>query len=245
MPDSTIIFSNGRRQLEEALHRPPRAEAHHALDARAVVPAAVQDHDLAGRRQVRQIALDVHLALLALGRRGQRDDAEHARAHALGDRLDGPALAGAVAALEHDADLEPLVLDPLLQLDQLDVQLGQLLRRTSSASACPSGLPPVWSAVLLLSAIDASRHPIAVASSGRDTFPGAYAPIATCTNPRSSARRGAWDDATVRTRRSEQSNRPARHRRLDRWETRGPSVVPWPHSGPRTTSALGAPPTRL
>ena len=79
---------------------------------------------------MRQVALHVHLALLALGRRRQRDDAKHARAHALGDRLDRAALAGAVAALEHDADLESLVLHPLLQLDQLDVQLLELSRRS-------------------------------------------------------------------------------------------------------------------
>jgi hypothetical protein len=66
-----------------------------------------------------------HLALLALGRRRQCDDAEHARTHALGDRLDRAALAGAVAALEQDADLQALVYHPLLQLDQFDVQLLQ------------------------------------------------------------------------------------------------------------------------
>ena len=72
------------------------------------------------------VALHVHLRLLALGRRGQRDDAEDARAHPLGDRLDRPALAGAVAPFEDDADLEPLVLDPFLQLHELDVQLLEL-----------------------------------------------------------------------------------------------------------------------
>jgi hypothetical protein len=36
-------------------------------------------------------------------------------------------LAGAVAPLEDDADPEPLVLDPFLQLDQLDVELGEML----------------------------------------------------------------------------------------------------------------------
>ena len=76
---------------------------------------------------MRHVALHVHLALLAVGRRRQRHHPEHARADALGDRLDGAALAGAVAPLEDDADLEALVHDPLLQLDQLDVQLGELL----------------------------------------------------------------------------------------------------------------------
>ena len=135
-PDSTIALSTSGTTLQELLDLLLGAEAHHALDAGAVVPAAVEDHDLAGGGQVRQVALHVHLALLALGRRGQRDDAEHARAHALGDRLDGAALAGAVAAFEDDADLEPFVLDPLLQLDELDVQLLELLVVVLAAELC-------------------------------------------------------------------------------------------------------------
>ena len=73
------------------------------------------------------VALDIHLGLLALGRRRQRHHPEDARADPLGDRLDGAALARAVASLEDDADLESLVPDPLLQLDQLDMQLRQFL----------------------------------------------------------------------------------------------------------------------
>jgi hypothetical protein len=65
-------------------------------------------------------------ALLAVGRGGQRGDAEDARTHAFGDRLDRATFAGAVTAFEHDADLEPLVLHPLLELDQLDVQTLEL-----------------------------------------------------------------------------------------------------------------------
>src|SRR5262249_28776486 len=104
-----------------------RAKAHHALDAGTVVPAAVEDHHFARGGQVWQGALDVHLALLPLAWRGQRDHAEHARTQPLGDRLDAAPLAGAVAALEHHADLEPLVLHPLLELDQLDVELLERL----------------------------------------------------------------------------------------------------------------------
>ena len=99
-----------------------RAKAHHPLDAGAVVPAAIPDHHFTGRRQVRQITLRVHLTLLALGRGWQRDDAKHTRAYALGDRLDGAALAGTVSAFEYDAHLETLVHHPLLQLHELDVQ---------------------------------------------------------------------------------------------------------------------------
>ena len=50
------------------------AEAHHVLDAGAVVPGAVEQHDLAGRRQVGDVALEVPLRPLALGRRAERDD---------------------------------------------------------------------------------------------------------------------------------------------------------------------------
>ena len=116
-----------RHHVQELLDQFLRGEAHDALHAGAVVPAAVEDDDLAGRRQVRQVALHVHLSLLAVGGRGQRNRPEDPRADALGDGLDRAALAGAVAALEDDADLQALVLDPLLQLDQLAVQLRELL----------------------------------------------------------------------------------------------------------------------
>ena len=80
------------------------AEAHHALDAGAVVPAAVEQDDLARRGQVGDVALEVPLGAFALGRRREGDDAADARAEALGDPLDDAALAGGVAPLEeHDA----------------------------------------------------------------------------------------------------------------------------------------------
>ena len=85
-----------------------RAEAHDVLDAGAVVPAAIEDHDLARRREVRDVALHVHLRLLAIGGRRQRHDPEDARADPLGERADRPALAGRVAALEDDDDAAAL-----------------------------------------------------------------------------------------------------------------------------------------
>src|SRR5262245_59024563 len=74
---------------------------------------------------MRQIALHVHLALLALGRCWQRDDTKNTRADAFRDRFDRSALAGPVAALEHDADSQAFADHPLLQLDQFDVQTGK------------------------------------------------------------------------------------------------------------------------
>ena len=52
------------------------AEAHHVFDAGPVVPAAVEDHDLAGRGKVLDVALHVELRLLAVRGRGQRDERE-------------------------------------------------------------------------------------------------------------------------------------------------------------------------
>ena len=80
------------------------AEAHHLLDPGAVVPGAVEDRDLSGGGQVGDVALEVPLRLLALGRRRQRDDAADPRRDVLGDPLDHAALAGGVAALEDDRD---------------------------------------------------------------------------------------------------------------------------------------------
>jgi hypothetical protein len=78
------------------------AEAHHALDAGAVVPAAVEQHDLALGGQVLDVALEVPLAALDLARLFQRHDARAARVEVLHEALDRAALAGRVAALEKD-----------------------------------------------------------------------------------------------------------------------------------------------
>jgi hypothetical protein len=127
MPDSTIARSTRGTPPRNLLRLLGSAEAHHPFDPGAVVPAAVEDDDLARRRKVADVALQVHLAFLAFGRCRQRDDTEDARTHPLGDRLDGAALAGAVAPFEDDADLEPLVHHPLLQLDQFHVEALELL----------------------------------------------------------------------------------------------------------------------
>ncbi len=61
------------------------AEAHDAFDARAVVPTAIKDDDLARGGEVGDVTLDVHLGFFTLGRRGKGDDAKDARADALCD----------------------------------------------------------------------------------------------------------------------------------------------------------------
>src|SRR4029079_11313892 len=95
------------------------AVAHHPLDVRAVVPAAVEQDHLTGSREVLDVALEVPLGALALARLGQRDHADRARAGALGDPLDDAALAGRAPALEDHQHLEPLGLYPVLQQPEL------------------------------------------------------------------------------------------------------------------------------
>ena len=123
MPESTIAFSTAGTISRNRSRLLLGAEAHHPLDAGPVVPAAVEDHDLAGGREVRRCSAGCTSATLALGRRRQRDDPEHPRADPLGDGLDGAALAGRVAPFEDDADLGAGALHPFLHLHQLDVQV--------------------------------------------------------------------------------------------------------------------------
>src|SRR5438128_361720 len=103
-PAVIIGIAHARRQHDrrarDLLVRFLRAEAHHALDAGAVVPAAVEQHDLAAGRQMRHIALEIPLRALALARRRKCCDPADARIEALGDALDDAAFAGGIAALE-------------------------------------------------------------------------------------------------------------------------------------------------
>ena len=100
------------------------AEAHHPLDAGAVVPGAVEQHDLTRAGQVGDVALEVPLGLLHVGGHRQCDDPGAAGVEVLHEPLDRAALAGGVAALEDDGHLLAGVLDPDLQLEQLDLQVA-------------------------------------------------------------------------------------------------------------------------
>ena len=102
------------------------AVAHDVLDAAAVVPGAVEQADLAGGGQVRDVALEVPLGALTLSGHGKGDHARDTRVEVLGDALDRPTLAGRVTALEDDDDAGSGSPDPLLHLDQLRLQPQQL-----------------------------------------------------------------------------------------------------------------------
>ena len=92
-----------------------------------VVPRPIEQDYLSGSGEVRDVALEVPLALLALRRRRQCHDPADARVGPLGDPLDHPAFAGGVASLEDHDDLQPLGLDVLLHDHELALELAQLL----------------------------------------------------------------------------------------------------------------------
>jgi hypothetical protein len=101
------------------------AETHYVLDASPVVPTAIEDHDLARRRKMREVALKVYFRLLAVGRRRQRHHPEYAGADPLGDGLDRAALPGGIASFEDHHHAQALLFDPVLQGAKLNLQLAQ------------------------------------------------------------------------------------------------------------------------
>ena len=62
------------------------------------------------------VPLEVPLPALALGGRGEGDDAGGPGVEVLGEAVDRAALPGGVAALEHDDVPDAVVLAPVLQL---------------------------------------------------------------------------------------------------------------------------------
>ncbi|MNI51628.1 hypothetical protein D3C73_1063620 [compost metagenome] len=68
------------------------------------------------------VALEIPLGQFTVVRLGQGDDTGLAGGHVLRHPLDRPVLAGGVAALEDDDDLQPLFDGPGLGLDQLNLQ---------------------------------------------------------------------------------------------------------------------------
>ena len=102
------------------------AESHDVLDAGAVVPGAIEEDHFAGGGEVGHVALEVPLGLLAPSGRGQGDDAADAGVESFRDALDGAALAGGIAAFKQHHDTQAFMADPLLELDQFDLEAGEL-----------------------------------------------------------------------------------------------------------------------
>jgi hypothetical protein len=121
--DQHILES--RAALEKLFVFSVGAEAHDAFDSGAVVPAAIEDDNLAARGQLLDVTLRVDLGFLPVGWRGESDQTEDAWTDALQDPLDDSAFAGGVAAFKEDYNARFGLLHPFLQLDQLDLQFKE------------------------------------------------------------------------------------------------------------------------
>jgi hypothetical protein len=77
-----LEFQAGKQKL---LHLLGGAKAHHLLHAGAVIPAAIEEHHLAGGGEVLHIALEIPLALLAVGGLTEGHHLTAARIKRLGD----------------------------------------------------------------------------------------------------------------------------------------------------------------
>ena len=77
-------------------------KTHDALDAGAVVPAAVEQHNFTSGRQMRHITLEIPLGAFAIVRRGQGGDAANTRVQALRDAFDDATFAGCIPAFKQN-----------------------------------------------------------------------------------------------------------------------------------------------
>src|SRR5215467_2159722 len=75
---------------------------------------------------MRHVALEIPLRLFSFGRNTQSHHTADSWVETLGDPLDRAALACCVTAFEQNHNPQLLVSNPLLQLDQFDLQSSQL-----------------------------------------------------------------------------------------------------------------------
>src|SRR5665213_2976956 len=97
------------------------AKAEHALNACAVVPRPVEQHELASGGQAFDITLEVPLSTLALIRLLQGHRRCPSRIEMLGEALDRPAFACGVSPFEENHKALASVFDPILELQELDL----------------------------------------------------------------------------------------------------------------------------
>ena len=71
------------------------------------------------------IALEVPLRLFAIGRRAQGDNPANPRIQDFGNPLDGAAFARCVAAFKQHHNAQAFMANPLLQLDQFNLEAAQ------------------------------------------------------------------------------------------------------------------------
>ena len=127
MPDPTSMRSNSgtvcrnsqySASVQKPITRSTPARLYQDRSNRIISPAAGSSP---------HVALEVPLRPLALGRRGQRDDATKAGVERSRDTLDRAPLAGRVTALEDDDQPLTALTDPMEHLHELELESRQLL----------------------------------------------------------------------------------------------------------------------
>jgi len=88
---------------------------------RAVVPAAIEEDQLLGRRQVGHITLKIPGSAVPLRGRPERDDTRFAWAQVFQYAFDRPILAARVTTLAQDEEALALADQVPLQLDEFDL----------------------------------------------------------------------------------------------------------------------------
>ena len=128
MPSSTSCRSKSGTAFRKAVTCSDDAEAHDRFDPGPIVPTAVEQADLALRRKMLDVALEIPLVAFPLRRSRQGDDVALARIERTGEHVDRAALAGGIAAFEHHD--QPLLgfLDPARRIAQfMEQRLQRLL----------------------------------------------------------------------------------------------------------------------
>ena len=81
MPLLTTCLSSPGSRCQKAIALLLVHKAHNELNTRAIVPTAVEDTISPAGRKPLDVALDVHLRLFAVGRRGERCNSKSPRAN--------------------------------------------------------------------------------------------------------------------------------------------------------------------
>jgi hypothetical protein len=137
------------------------AESHHALDAGAVVPGPVIKDDLARRRQVFHVALEIPLPAFQVGGLVERHDPRLAGVQMLHEPLDRAALARRIAAFEEHHEFLVGLRRPFLDLEQLGLKLGLLALVAAAAQLRLVRVFPVSKACRISDWLGAPRRRIA------------------------------------------------------------------------------------
>jgi hypothetical protein len=133
-----------RRLLEEDLVLVVGAEPHHPLHPGPVVPGPVEQDHLPGRGQALDVALEVPLPALPIAWTLQSHCRRPSGVEVLGEALDRSALACGISSFEENDDALTCVFDPVLKLQELDLELplDHLVVRPGHSLGVGVALPP-------------------------------------------------------------------------------------------------------